>query len=167
MSFAGVRQPHSDRLSRGRAKVGLDSPSRHVIVPAAVAIAYPPSILCSPLRGTDTGRRAGGKDRQGIYKCTQGELQDRRFFRLRRLRWCRGCRPWSDGRSVSELVEYLCRDVRGGYSRVHVGEIRYHSNVRTEGAHVPDTSDDSSTNTVRPPLVIIIVANWAACKPRE
>jgi hypothetical protein len=31
--------------------------------------------------------------------------------------------------------------------------------------HMPATSEDSSTNTVKPPLVIIIVANWGRFIP--
>ena len=49
MSFASIRQPHSDRLPRGCAKISLDSPSRCVIVPRVLAIAHPPPTLCSSL----------------------------------------------------------------------------------------------------------------------
>src|SRR5712691_1571328 len=49
MSFTSIRQPHSDRLSRGCAKVSLDPPSRCVIVPRVLAFAHPPPILCSSL----------------------------------------------------------------------------------------------------------------------
>ncbi|KAI0253841.1 single hybrid motif-containing protein [Lactifluus subvellereus] len=44
-----IRQSHADCLSRARAKVGIDSPLRYIVVSIGLALAHPPSILRSPL----------------------------------------------------------------------------------------------------------------------